>query len=32
MAPPMPGVPNQWHVYFAVDDADATAAAEGGQM
>jgi uncharacterized protein len=31
----MPGVPNQWHVYFAVDDADATAAkaaAEGGQM
>ena len=30
--PPMPGVPNHWHVYFAVDDADATAgkAAEGG--
>jgi uncharacterized protein len=24
--PPMPGVPNHWHVYFAVDDADATAA------
>ena len=32
MEPPMQGVPNQWHVYFAVDDADATAtkAAEGG--
>ena len=32
MEPPMPGVPNHWHVYFAVDDADATAtkAAEGG--
>ncbi|BBZ40264.1 VOC family protein [Mycobacterium conspicuum] len=30
--PPMPGVPNHWHVYFAVDDADAAAAkaAEGG--
>jgi uncharacterized protein len=26
MAPPMPGVPNHWHVYFAVADADATAA------
>ena len=24
--PPMPGVPNHWHVYFAVDDADAAAA------
>src|ERR1700758_3043358 len=24
--PPMPGVPNVWHIYFAVDDADATAA------
>jgi len=24
--PPMPGVPNHWHVYFAVADADATAA------
>jgi predicted enzyme related to lactoylglutathione lyase len=24
--PPMAGVPNHWHVYFAVDDADATAA------
>ena len=35
MEPPMPGVPNHWHVYFAVDDADATAAkasAEGGQV
>src|SRR6201993_2797316 len=33
--PQMPGVPNHWHVYFAVDDADATAAkasAEGGQV
>ena len=32
MEPPMPGVPNHWHVYFAVDDADATAtkAVEGG--
>jgi predicted enzyme related to lactoylglutathione lyase len=30
--PPMQGVPNHWHVYFAVDDADASAtkAAEGG--
>jgi hypothetical protein len=24
--PQMPGVPNHWHVYFAVTDADATAA------
>jgi predicted enzyme related to lactoylglutathione lyase len=24
--PPMPGVPNHWHVYFAVADADATTA------
>ena len=35
MAPPMPDVPNHWHVYFAVDDADASAAkaaAEGGQV
>src|SRR6201997_3806705 len=35
MEPPMPGIPNHWHVYFAVDDADATAAkasAEGGQV
>jgi hypothetical protein len=23
-APPMAGVPNHWHVYFGVDDADAT--------
>ena len=33
--PPMPGVPNHWHVFFAVDDADATATkagAEGGQV
>ncbi|MDT5292738.1 MAG: uncharacterized protein QOF88_7627 [Mycobacterium sp.] len=33
--PPMPDVPNHWHVYFAVDDVDATAAkavAEGGQV
>lgn len=33
LEPPMPGVPNHWHVYFAVDDADAVAAkasAEGG--
>src|SRR6516164_6967883 len=33
--PMMEGVPNHWHVYFAVDDADATAAkvtAEGGQV
>jgi len=26
MPPQAPGVPNHWHVYFAVDDADATAA------
>jgi len=26
MAPPMPGIPNHWQVYFAVDDADATVA------
>ena len=35
METPMPGVPNHWHVYFAVDDADGTAAqakAEGGQV
>ena len=35
MEPPMPGVPNHWHVYFAVDDADATAAQateQGGQV
>jgi predicted enzyme related to lactoylglutathione lyase len=25
-APQMPGIPNHWHVYFAVADADATAA------
>lgn len=33
--PPMPGVPNHWHVYFAVEDADAAAAkaiAEGGKV
>jgi uncharacterized protein len=24
--PPMPGTPNHWHVYFAIADADATAA------
>ena len=33
--PPMPDVPNHWRIYFAVDDADATAAkaaAEGGQV
>ena len=33
--PPMPGVPNFWQVYFAVDDADAIAAkatAEGGHV
>ena len=24
--PQMPGIPNHWHVYFAVDDADAAAA------
>ncbi|MCW2654360.1 MAG: hypothetical protein JWR32_5336 [Mycobacterium sp.] len=35
MEPPMPEVPNHWHVYFAVEDADGTAAkasAEGGQV
>lgn len=35
MEPPMPGVPNHWLVYFAVEDADATAAkavAQGGQV
>jgi len=35
MSPPMPDVPNHWHVYFDVADADATAAkaAElGGQV
>ncbi len=35
MEPPMPGVPSQWHVYFAVDDTDAIAAkasAEGGHV
>jgi predicted enzyme related to lactoylglutathione lyase len=35
MQPPMPDVPNHWHVYFAVPDADATAAqasAGGGQI
>ncbi len=35
MEPPMPGVPNHWHVYFAVEDTDASAAkgsAEGGQI
>ena len=26
VAPQMPGVPNHWHVYFAVGDADATVA------
>ena len=26
VAPQMPGVPNHWHVYFAVDGADATVA------
>ena len=33
--PPMADVPNHWHVYFAVEDADATAAkaaAEGGNV
>ena len=33
--PPMAGVPTHWHVYFAVEDADATAAkaaAEGGNV
>jgi predicted enzyme related to lactoylglutathione lyase len=35
MEPPMPGVSNHWRVYFAVDNADATATkagAEGGQI
>jgi predicted enzyme related to lactoylglutathione lyase len=35
MEPPMPGVPNHWEVYFAVDDAEATVAkatADGGQV
>jgi predicted enzyme related to lactoylglutathione lyase len=35
MEPPMPDVPNHWHVYFAVADADATAVqagAQGGQI
>jgi len=35
MSPPMPGIPNHWHVYFDVTDADAAAAkvAElGGQV
>lgn len=35
MEPPMAGVPNHWQVYFAVDDADATASktsAEGGAV
>jgi predicted enzyme related to lactoylglutathione lyase len=35
MEPPMPEVPNHWNVYFAVDDADASAdeaTAEGGQI
>jgi len=33
--PQMPGVPNHWHVYFAVADTDATAAkvtAQGGSI
>jgi predicted enzyme related to lactoylglutathione lyase len=33
--PQMPGVPNHWHVYFAVADADATAAKvteQGGSL
>jgi predicted enzyme related to lactoylglutathione lyase len=33
--PQMQGVPNHWHVYFAVDDTDATAAkvtAQGGSI
>ena len=29
MAPPMPGVPNHWQVYFAIADADAAAAKVG---
>jgi predicted enzyme related to lactoylglutathione lyase len=35
MEPPMAEVPNHWHVYFAVQDADATAdqaTAQGGQV
>jgi uncharacterized protein len=35
MQPSMPGVPNHWHVYFAVDDADTVAASateEGGRV
>ncbi len=35
MEPPMPGLPNHWHVYFAVDDVDAIgakAAANGGSV
>jgi predicted enzyme related to lactoylglutathione lyase len=35
MEPQMAGVPNHWHVYFAVDDVDATATkagAEGGRV
>ena len=35
MEPPMPEVPNHWHVYFAVEDTDASAAkasAEGGKI
>jgi uncharacterized protein len=35
VAPQMPGVPNHWHVYFAVADADAAAAqaaATGGAV
>jgi predicted enzyme related to lactoylglutathione lyase len=30
VAPQMPGVPNHWHVYFAVADADAAAAKVAG--
>jgi uncharacterized protein len=33
--PQMPGLPNHWHVYFAVDDADAAAAKvteQGGSL
>jgi uncharacterized protein len=30
MAPPMPGVPNHWHVYFAVADTDAAATQAAG--
>jgi predicted enzyme related to lactoylglutathione lyase len=32
MEPPMPGVPNHWHVYFAVDDADAMAAKAAAEL